>query len=163
MDRKRKLAGKLLDIEIERVDGVGSPATARTWAIIKSEDAPDASAGAKAVLEALAKEELAFSKETVALLVALAEALEVEATFKSADEPEAEAADDEPEATDDEDEVVKDEVDPKVAELEEKVAELTALVEKSTGKTVASKQPKADPATDVAKGGGVFDNVIFNQ
>ena len=94
--------GKLEDMRVERVDGVDRPATGHRWAIIKNEDgeAPvekDYAGAATAVIDAIAKEEsVTLSKETVAALTALAELLDIDVTFKSADEPvepEAEVAD----------------------------------------------------------------------
>lgn len=76
--------GRLRNLEVERVDAVGSPASGHKWVILKSDNAAVEKAAtiekaAGDALTALLKEAgLSFSKDTVSALKALAAALELD-------------------------------------------------------------------------------------
>lgn len=211
--------GKLTDLRVDRVDGVGEPATGYKWAIIKQENATASSATvaietiARTAFDAVAKESL--SEETIALLKQLAEALGVEAAFKSAEdtkesaevaadeEGEVERSDDddaeadaeetvevENEASDDAEVVDTDEPVEASADADEPVEQheaaddapatdaikeavkdaLAEILREAQGERLPhtaplltkSRQPKEqDGSQAVAKGDGLFANVIF--
>lgn len=182
--------GKLMGLRVERVDGVGSPATGKTWVILKSTATPEAVAkseeivkAAGSALTALLKEAtdgLELSKETTDALHALAALLEVEAEFtaKSVEAPEAvvdpPAAVDPPAGEPDEPVVSKetytaDEVEALLAETLEKAGvELDddgEPVAKAAKPVVKSKQLQGTGEATVtkSKGEGIFENVIFQD
>lgn len=100
--------GKLTEMAVGRVDGVDKPAIRKRFVLVKSEDAQpvekDYKGAATAVVEAIAKEGVAFSEETMELLKALVETLELDVEFaaKSEDDDDDSAdGDDGDESTDD--------------------------------------------------------------
>jgi hypothetical protein len=175
-----RLMGKLNDLRVERVDGVDSPATGHRWVIVKSDDVEtpvekDYAGTATAALEALLKEDsLTLSDASVEALRALAELLEMDVEFKSAeptgdDEPEVEGKTDEPdvEKNDDEDKTyTADEVEDLLANALQKLGVDPEQVAKSTRVVPRSKQPKSteDGGDEpIVKGKGLFANIVFGQ
>lgn len=99
--------GKLTDMQVGRVDGVDKPAIRKRWVLVKSEDAAtvekDYAGAAAALVEAIAKEGVSFSDETVEVLRALVDLLELDIDFaqKSEDETSETAETTDEEKTDD--------------------------------------------------------------
>lgn len=89
----------LKDLKIDRVDGVDDPATGRRFMLTKSEDLDDLlgnldtlqKATAEA-FEALAKDDVTFSKDTAAKLSKLAEVCDIKAVLKCREEAKAKDA-----------------------------------------------------------------------
>ncbi len=89
--------GKLTNMQVERVDGVDKPAIRKRWVLVKNEDAEqtevekDYAGAARAAVEAIAKEGVSFSDETVEVLRALVELLDLDIEFAAKAEADADA------------------------------------------------------------------------
>jgi len=174
--------GKLEDLRVERVDGVDRPATGHRWVITKRETPEeiekDYAALSKAALEALLKEEeLTLSEATVETLKALAEALELEVEFKSADPapeaaPEAPAPEAATEDVEKEDEAILEAADDErieaaVERVLAKAIDTDSFPHVAPLKKARSLQPKEQDIgkgeREVQKGEGLYSDIIFGQ
>lgn len=190
--------GKLSSLKVDRVDGVDKPAIRKRWVMVKSEDGAttevekDYAGAARNVVEALVKEEgVEFSDETVEVLRALVELLELEGVEFAAKSEESDESenDDEGESDESDDEGENDESDddePEAAAADDveknysadEVEELIAKALRVNGVSVESvtkgevgkiqpksRQPKAQDeptgSKQVKKGEGLFRNVVF--
>lgn len=186
--------GKLKGMAVERVDGVDRPAIRKRFVLVKREDAEaetvekDYAGASRAVIEALAKETgVSFSEETVDVLKALVELLELDIDFaakseesdeteetEESGEEETETEEDEAE-TETEDEAVEktysaDEVEGLLAKF---AAANGITIEKSADeddtrplRVAKSRQPRSQEDADgkrrtVKKGEGMFRGVVF--
>jgi hypothetical protein len=172
--------GKLEDLRVGRVDGVERPAIKKRWVLVKSEDAApsevekDYAGAARVAVEALAKEGVEFSDETIEALKSLVELLELDIEFKSVDLPET------PQANGDVDENGDVEKTFSAEEVEELLAKALraagvnadGVVAKSDGDAIGritpSRQPRGqdDPngnGKTVKKGEGLFANIVHQR
>jgi hypothetical protein len=150
---------KLTEMAVSRVDGVDKPAIRKRWVLVKSEDAAtevekDYAGAARSVIEAIAKEGVSFSDETVEVLRALVDLLELDVEFaaKSADDESGDGADDdEPNADDEPNGDDEDDDDEPVVKESYTADEAEALVEKA----LRAAGVKVDA---IAKGDESIDN-----
>jgi cobalamin biosynthesis protein CobT len=153
--------GKLTDMQVGRVDGVDKPAIRKRWVLVKSEDAEtvekDYAGAARDAIEAIAKEGLSFSEETVEVLRALVEMLELDVEFAAkSEEDEAEGESDESaegEESDEADESAEGD-ESEEAEATEKASYTADEVEEVVAKALraAGIDPEKLTGEPVAKG-----------
>lgn len=132
--------GKLKEMAVQRVDGVDRPAIKKRWVLVKNEDGAaeiekDYRTPAAAVVEAIAKEGVAFSDETMELLKQLVETLELDVEFTAKAEDEGD--DDETDETDESETDETDETDDADGD--------------DTDETDETDETDGDDETDVAK------------
>lgn len=163
---------KLVDLEVERVDGVDEPATKQKFLILKAEEPDELRQNVKellgkveAALNALAKAEgLALTEEAASALNEVAKALGLELEFKAMHGHEEEYGYPAPERP----QRVRRSEDIDVQELAKSVAAIL-MKEFTSQKTEEKPQSRQPQGQDIVKstgrklGEGLFTDIVFGR